>query len=394
MELQLTPAQKIIALDPHRFRVLCCGRRFGKTFLAIDQMKACAASGVKRIAYIATTYAQSRDIAWAQLRNDCQQAAESINESRLEIKLVNGSQIILRGWEAIDTLRGQRFDLIVLDEVASMRNFWTSWNEVIRPTLTDTRGEAIFISTPKGFNHFYDLFNFQEKDSDYKSFHYTSFDNPHLPEDELLKAKRELPDNQFAQEYMADFRKTQGLVYKDFDRTKHVYTDREIRAVERIVSIDWGFTNPTAMYLIFEDDDANYWIANEYYKTGKTTQEIIEVAKSFRGNKYYPDPAEPDRLEEMRRAGLNVQDVSKDIEAGISSIQELLKTGRLHIHSSCINLINEFETYRYPDRKPDHNEPELPVKEHDHGLDSIRYALYMQAPVGFQNDGMVVSYPD
>ncbi len=378
MELELTSSQAIVASDLHRFRVLCCGRRWGKTTLAIDQMKGRACIDNSRIAYVAPTYQQARDIAWEQLKNDCKDAASSINESRLEIKLVNGSLIILRGWEAIETLRGQKFDMIVLDEVAMMRNYWTNWNEVIRPTLTDTKGEAMFISTPKGFNHFYDLFNMQEKDTDYKSFHFTSYDNTHLPVDELNKAKRELPDDQFAQEYMADFRKTQGLVYKDFNREKHVYTDADFNSVDRLVSIDWGYTNPSAIYLIHKDTDANYWITTEYYKTGKTTSELIEYAGGLRGNKYYPDPAEPDRIEEMRRAGLNVREVSKEIEAGISCVQELLKTDRLHIHSSCVNLINEFETYRYPDKKPDQNEKELPVKEHDHALDSIRYALYMQ----------------
>lgn len=381
MELKLTQSQATIALDKHRFRVLCCGRRWGKTTLAIDQMKGQACINDSRIAYIAPTYQQARDIAWEQLRNDCKDASESINESRLEIKLVNGSQIVLRGWEAIETLRGQRFDMVVLDEVAMMRNFWVNWNEVIRPTLTDTKGEAMFISTPKGFNHFYDLFNTQEKDDDYKSFHFTSYDNDYLPKDELDKARKELPEDQFAQEYLADFRKTQGLVYKQFDRTKAIYTTNEINVVDRLVSVDWGYTNPTAIYLILKDTDANYWITSEFYKTGKTTAEIIEYARSLRGNKYYPDPAEPDRIEEMRRAGLNVREVSKEIEAGISSVQELLKNGRLHVHASCVNLINEFETYRYPDRKPEHNEPELPVKEHDHALDSIRYALYMQQPI-------------
>lgn len=61
------------------------------------------------------------------------------------------SQIILRGWEAVETLRGQSFDFLVLDEVASMRNFWMGWNEVLSPTLTDRAGDALFISTPKGF---------------------------------------------------------------------------------------------------------------------------------------------------------------------------------------------------------------------------------------------------
>lgn len=379
--MQFHPSQAQVALNLKRFRVLCCGRRWGKTTLAIDQMKGRASIPNSRIAYVAPTYQQARDIAWEQLRNDCKNAAELINESRLEIKLVNGSQIILRGWEAIETLRGQHFDMVVLDEVAMMRNFWSNWNEVIRPTLTDTKGEALFISTPKGFNHFYDLYNMQDKDSDYQSFHFTSYDNIHLPKEELDKAAKELPEDQFAQEYLADFRKTQGLVYKDFKREVHVYRDDAINVVERLVPIDWGYTNPTAIYLILKDTDANYWITNEYYKTGKTTSEIIEYAKSLRGNKYYPDPAEPDRIEEMKRANLNVREVSKDIEAGISAVQELLKTNRVHINYSCVNLINEFETYRYPDKKPDMNEKETPVKEHDHALDAIRYALYMQVPI-------------
>ncbi len=179
--MQLTHAQAEIAVDLHRFRVLCCGRRFGKTTLAIDQIKGRASIPNSRIAYVAPTYQQARDIAWTALKNDCKQAAESINESRLEIKLVNGSLIILRGWESIETLRGQLFDLIVLDEVAMMRNFWANWQEVIRPTLTDRKGEGLFISTPKGFNHFYELFNKETgvgwedgPDTDFKSFHFST----------------------------------------------------------------------------------------------------------------------------------------------------------------------------------------------------------------------------
>ena len=383
----LTPAQNKIAESTNRFRVVNCGRRFGKTTLAIEEIKGKAVYAQRRICYIAPTYQQARDIAWEQLKKEFSSIATNINESRLEIKVKNikktESIILLRGWESIETLRGQAFDFIVIDEIASMRNFWTSWNEVIRPTLTDTRGEVLFISTPKGFNHFYDLYNFQDKDSDYKSFHFTSYDNVHVPKDEIDKAAKELPEDTFAQEYLADFRKTQGLVYKDFNRAKHVYTDSpQINVVDRLVGIDWGYTNPAAIYLVLKDTDNEYWITQEYYKTQKTTAELIEYSKSLRGNKYYPDPAEPDRIEEARRAGLNIRDVSKDIEAGISSVQELLKTNRLHIHSSCVNLINEFETYRYPDKKPDSNEKETPVKENDHALDCIRYVLYMQSPAG------------
>lgn len=383
----LTPSQKLIASDKHRFRVVDCGRRFGKTTEAIEEIKgeALAAQLDDKVCYIAPTFQQARDIAWEAMKRELRPITIKANESRLELEVLNKDgervTILLRGWEAIETLRGQHFKFIVLDEVASMRNFWVGWNEVLSPTLIDRKGGALFISTPKGFNHFYDLFNMQEKDKDYKSFQFTSYDNPHIPVEELEREKNSKPEDTFAQEYLADFRKTQGLVYKDFNRTDHVYTEAHINPVMRLVPIDWGYTNPTAIYLIQKDNDAHYWISNEFYKTGKTTQEIIEHASSLRGNKYYPDPAEPDRLEEMRRAGLNVQEVSKEIEAGISAVQELLKTKRLHIHSSCVNLINEFETYRYPDKKPDMNEKEVPIKEHDHALDAIRYALYMQTSV-------------
>src|SRR3990167_7035651 len=113
--------------------------------------------------------------------------------------------------------RGKKNDFIIPDEVASYRNFWTGWKEVLRPTLTDTQGEGLFLSTPKGYNHFYDLCNLELIDTDYKSFHYTTYDNPHIPVDEIEKAKKELTEDRFAQEYLADFRKTQGLVYKEFD---------------------------------------------------------------------------------------------------------------------------------------------------------------------------------
>ena len=388
MTVLLHQSQNQIASDKHRFRVVNCGRRFGKTVLACEEILGYALfTKDAHISYFAPTRDDARDIMWSMLVKRCESITTYKNDSRLEIKVKNKfggeSMIVLYGWESVQERgkgRGLSNDFIVCDEVSSMRNFWTGWNEVLSPTLIDRKGSALFISTPKGFNHFYDLSNMHLKDKDFAYFHFTSYDNPFIPPEEIDRERRTKPEDVFAQEYMADFRKTQGLVYKDFDRVKHVFSDTpQVNTVDRLVSVDWGYTNPSAIYLILKDSDAHYWITSEYYKTGKTTSELIDYASSLRGNKYYPDPAEPDRLEEMRRAGLNVRDVSKDIEAGISAVQELLKTNRLHIHSSCVNLINEFETYRYPDKKPDMNEKETPIKENDHALDSIRYALYMQA---------------
>jgi len=191
---------------------------------------------------------------------------------------------------------------------------------------------------------------------------------------------------------LADFRKTQGLVYKEFDRERHIYSSTKgdvnykiFNTIDIIVPIDWGYTNPCAILRIEKDTDANYYVTREWYKTEKTTPEIIEMAKSFGGNKYYPDPAEPDRIEELKRAKLNVREVSKDIEAGLNAVRELFKNNRLFIHSSCVNLISEIETYSYPEKKADKNEPENPIKENDHALDALRYALYMQVGKSLNN---------
>ncbi len=386
----LHKAQATIASDTHRFRVVNCGRRFGKTLLSVWEMFAIAvAKDDSRVAYIAPTYQAARDIAWAELKRITLPVQDSVNESRLEVRVKNKhggtSFIALRGWESIDTLRGQAFDFIVLDEVAHYRNFWEHWQEVIRPTLTDRKGEALFISTPKGFNHFYDLYNLQTKDSDYKSFHFATYDNPHIPREEVDKAKIELTEDRFAQEYLADFRKTEGLVYKEFLRERHIYKDTKHYTIKTIAGVDFGFTNPAAVITIQKDSDGRYFVSDEWYKRGQTEAAIADFVAAQAFNEVYADPESASGNEELRRRAVNLRDVIKNrdsVRNGINRVRELFKSNRLFIHESCKNLIWELETYAYPEKKPDHNEEENPIKENDHALDALRYALMMDAGIG------------
>lgn len=389
----LHQAQKQIASDTHRFRVVSCGRRFGKTYLAVLELVAVAVSGKgKRVAYLAPTFQQARDIAWAELLKVAEPIIITKNESRLEltVKTQDGgtSIIILRGWEAVETLRGQYFDFMVIDEISSMRYFESSWKEVIRPTLSDKQGSVLFISTPKGYNHFFDLFQMEKKDTDYKSFKFTTYDNPHIPKEEVDKARIELGEDRFAQEYLADFRKVEGLVYKEFDRNMHVKDTIPTNIVERFAGVDFGFTNPTAIVEVAKTNDGVYYVTSEWYKTGKTNQEIVEYTKTLEVNVFYPDPAEPDRILEMRNAGLNCREVNKDVPKGIDSVRNMLRNKRLFIHHSCRNLIWEIENYQYKEKKPGQNENEEPVKENDHLLDALRYVIFMQSPAPTQFDRM------
>lgn len=389
----LTPAQSTIAQDKHRFRVIDAGRRFGKSTLISWEMLAIGVSfDNARVPYYAPTRDDARDIMWGMLKKVCEPVVVSINDGRLEITIRNKfggtSLLLLYGWEAVQERGkgvGVKNNHIFLDEVSKYKNFWQAWQEILRPTLTDLAGGATFISTPNGFNHFYDLYKLELSDPDYKSFHYTSYDNPHLPVEEIEKAKKELTEDRFAQEYLADFRKTEGLVYKEFERSKHIFDDYDliINPKEKIAGLDFGFTNPTAIPCITVDFDNNFWITSEYYERGKTIDQVIEYLNTLPLNKLYPDPENPEAIEQLRRAKLPVRDVVKgkdSVKTGIQRVRELFKTNRIHIHKSCQNLIWELETYCYPERRPDSNEQENPIKENDHLLDALRMAILMYAP--------------
>lgn len=384
----LHKAQSEIAKDTHRFRVLRCGRRFGKTSLIIEEIKGIAVSKPSKIAYIANTYQQARDIAWELLKKELQGAIIDTNESRLEVrtKTIKGGEslIILRGWESVGNLRGQAFDFLAIDEVAMMRSFWVNWHEVLRPTLTDRKGAVLFSSTPKGFNHFYDLCNQELKDTDYKAFHFTSWDNPFLPKDEIEKAQTTLPPDRFSQEYLAEFTKTTGLVYKEFSREKHLYQQLPDKEFHKYAGIDFGYTNPAAVLEILTDGE-RFYVNDEWYKSRRTEKQIAEYVAGCNFEAVYPDPESPSAIEELRRANVNVREVAKgkdSISSGIQKIRELLISGKLKINKQCTNLISEFEMYSYEDEKDDKNQQENPIKQYDHALDALRYCITMQISEG------------
>lgn len=382
------PAQSKVTNSRKRFRVVCAGRRGGKTELAVAEMVGKAYAKQNRsIAYVAPTFQQARDIAWVKLKELCKPITKKVNETNLQITVQTqdkGSSLIsLRGWESIETMRGQAFDFIVIDEIASMRNWEVNWNTVIRPTLTDRQGEVLFISTPKGFNHFYELYNMEndpKKGADYASFHFTSYDNPYVVKEEIDKARAELPEDEFAQEYLADFRKQQGLVYKEFSREQHLYdsTTTTRRMDMFIGGVDFGFTNPAVVLHIRKDSDMQYWVEDELYQTGLTDARVADYVRDQRFNLVYPDPENPAAIKELEDRNVNIREVRKGKDSvvnGINKVRELLKGNRLHINKRCHNLIMEIESYHYPDAKDGYNDREIPVKDGDHAMDALRYVI-------------------
>jgi len=397
--MQLSPAQSEIAKDPHRFRVINAGRRFGKSTLIAWEMFALAVSCPDaRIPYYAPTRDDARDIMWGPLKKICEPLLIDANESRLEIKVKNRhggeSLIILYGWEAVQERGkgvGVKNNHIYFDEVSKYREFFQGWEEVLLPTLIDLKGGATFISTPNGFNHFYDLYNYEHDPvmnarKEWKSYHFTSYDNPHLDKDEIEAKRNSTTEDRFAQEYLADFRKTEGLVYKEFDRKLHVITADAMPdlIVETLGGVDFGFTHPAAVATIKKDYNGIYYITDEWFHTGKTEDEVVDYVASQKFNKVYPDPENASAIEALRRKSVNVREVKKgkgSVVSGINVIHELLKQGRLKVLSHCKHTIEAFEVYHYAEvSKGRDYANELPDHECSDMLDAIRYPLMTDSP--------------
>jgi phage terminase large subunit-like protein len=158
---------------------------------------------------------QSRQIVWDLLLDLGRDIITNSHVNNLDITLINGARIYVRGADRPDTLRGVSLTYAVLDEVADIKP--EAWEQVIRASLSDKKGRALFIGTPKGRNWFYDTFKLgeNETDPDWKSWHFTTQDNPLIDPTEIESAKKTLSTFAFKQEYMASFSNAGSDVFKE-----------------------------------------------------------------------------------------------------------------------------------------------------------------------------------
>ena len=150
-----------------------------------------------------------------------------------------------------------------------------------------------------------------------------------------------------------------------------------------MAGVDWGFNNPAAI-VVAKVKDAAFYILDEWKERGKTTAEIIDQCKVFK-RKYgvqlwFPDPAEPDRIEEMKRASLSIGATNKDVAMGLSHVNSLIREKRLFVHDRCRELIDEMSQYHYEEDTDGKNNREAPVKDNDHLCDALRYMCMGHRP--------------
>jgi hypothetical protein len=217
LNFALLPWQQEVYADKTRFKVVVAGRRCGKSRLAVTTLLieglSCPAGSA--VLYVAPTQGQARQIIWDVLLDIGREIIQSSHVNNMEVTLINGAKIYVRGSDRPDTLRGVSLTFAVLDEVADIKP--ETWEQVIRASLSDKKGRCMMIGTPKGRNWFYDLYNLGQEgsDPDWKSWHFTTQDNPLIDPTEIESAKKTLSSFAFKQEYLASFDNAGSDVFKE-----------------------------------------------------------------------------------------------------------------------------------------------------------------------------------
>tara|TARA_R110000868_G_scaffold75018_1_gene216782 strand:+ start:301 stop:1554 length:1254 start_codon:yes stop_codon:yes gene_type:complete len=216
LNVQLLPWQQEVFADNTRFKVVAAGRRTGKSRLAAWMLIINALDDRSgQVFYVAPTQGQARDIMWQTLLELGSPVISGSHINNLQIKLINGATISLKGADRPETMRGVSLKFLVMDEYADMKP--EVWEQILRPALTDQKGHAMFVGTPMGRNHFYDLFKYAEisEDPTYVSYHFTSYDNPLLDPEEIDVAKKSMSSYAFRQEFMASFEARGSEMFKE-----------------------------------------------------------------------------------------------------------------------------------------------------------------------------------
>lgn len=397
MEINLTIPQTLIYRDQSRYRVVVAGRRFGKSYLSALELFTFAVNNPgSNVWYVAPTYRMAKMIQWPQIKAIVpRHYIEKQNEQELLIRLVNGSEIILKGVDNPDSLRGASISFIVLDEFQDIS--MEAWTMVLMPACSDKKAPALFIGTPKGFNHFYDLWLKGGIDKGWSSYQFTTAEGGNVEIEEIEAARHNMSPRQFSQEFEASFETLSNRIYYAFDRKKHLDSSLEWDKCRPLhIGLDFN-VGVMAGVVAYIDDEENLCIFDEINLENSYTVEVAELLIARYGKKVsmmvYPDPSGKSRktnaiggltdhniLEQFGfriiapRRALNNADGFANVNMALFNAKEKVS---LRVHPKCKNTIKTFEGWTYK------KNTETPDKESgvDHHGDAVKYLVNELKPV-------------
>lgn len=280
----LHAGQQQIVAESARWNVANCGRRFGKTTLGIDRMVPPLTERLP-VAWFSPTYKMLADV-WRETRRVLQPWITRTNTQEKRLEIIGGGLIDFWSLDTPDVARGRKYARVIIDEAAMVRDLETAWNEVIRPTLTDYQGDAWFLSTPKGRNFYWTLWQRGQdpEQPDWASWLMPSIANPYLEPSEIESARRELPELSFAQEYLAQFIEDGSGVFRNIlacatatrqstPQTRHQY----------VMGVDWGKHNDFTVITVMDANERAMVAMERFNQIDYTTQtnRLIALVETF-----------------------------------------------------------------------------------------------------------------
>lgn len=412
-------AHKAFMVDGFKRGVLLWGRQSGKTYFATQHSWISAIKTQGRYFIVFKTYKQAHEVVWRQYMPLIpKELIYKTNEQDLLIELnylentpltlptpegvqtiminhdktLPRSSIQLLGSDQADSHRGFRGHGTIFDEYADQDP--DNFKVVYEPMLSTTNGWVIFMGTPRGYNHFYDLIQFAKEDDRWFYQESTWRDSPYVSREFMENTRAEAEKrgmlSGFMQEYELEFRSVQGAVYPLFDRKVHVIPPSEFpEELTYYGTIDFGW-HTTAFLLLGVDKDQTWYVVDSVYGKEETLDNLIPRIKAVIGDKRLvlltADSADRDAIEVLSRdfpvVGVNKANDTKGYATGIGLVTEKLKPReqlvgqpkpKLFFGSNNNHLIYEVESYRFPEDKEDRNPSDVPIKEDDHGPDALRY---------------------
>ena len=238
------PAQQMILNEAKRWNVVALGRRAGKSTLALHLL-ADTALHSKPAGYFAPTYKLLAEF-WREVRAILEPVTRMKSEQDHRLELITGGTLECWSLDDPNPARGRKYGLIVVDEAAMVRDLMEIWQLALRPTLTDLAGGAWFMSTPRGLNDFWSLYQ-QGQDplqKEWASWQMPTSVNPFIATSELVAAQAELPEKAWAQEYRAEFLQLEGGgVFRGVSAVARLQPAPPERGHQYVIGVDWGRTN-------------------------------------------------------------------------------------------------------------------------------------------------------
>jgi hypothetical protein len=353
----LHAGQKAAFNSPARFRVVVCGRRWGKSSLAAliagSDPDFGALLSRRPVWWVAPTFRVGQ-IGWRMLRRLYRPLTVEVNKSEGWLRLRGGGQIWVRSAHNPDHLRGEGIGLVIVDEAAFVPG--EVWREALRPALADTRGKALLVSTPHGRNWFWEVYLRGQDPTqvEWRSWQFPTSANPHIAPEEIEAARAHLPERIFQQEYLAEFLEDAGGVFRRVREAAIAPSDaRPIEGHRYVMGVDWGRALDFSCFVVIDADERAMVAMDRFNRVEWALQRgrLTALARRWQVEMILAElnaMGEPN-VEALRREGLPVRGFMMTATSKpplIDNLTQAIESGELAILPDPV-LIGELEAYQY-----------------------------------------------